>query len=155
MKKILLAALAITLVFSLAACAGKTYNPGGDSKAPSASQNGDNAAPSGNNGGEEENGAKTGSKTEADIKSLLEELGFSVHETDDENLLFGAKSALNGMKAGESLQFYFYPSDSAAASAKASVWDPSAQAMSLKCEIDGHIVYIGTQNVVAEYEAAK
>jgi hypothetical protein len=32
---------------------------------------------------------------------------------------------------------------------------PSAEAMSLICKIDGHIVYICPEEIVAEYEAVK
>ena len=101
-----------------------------------------------------DDGEKTGSKTEDEIIALYTAAGYQYNLIEGVALQ-GAVSGLNFMGADGIAQFYFCSSDADAISRKASKYDASATALSWAIGIDGHIVYIGNENALAVYEAAK
>ena len=101
----------------------------------------------------------------------MEGLGWSItvfDQADDETvkmMLQGAKMGISGSKEGELLQFYFYPSDREAQTSKTNVWNPMAKELSkpkeeggfgpMSAKREGHVIYIGPDQMIAEFEAAK
>ena len=174
MKKILAIALVAVLMLSLlTACKDNGGNSGGgNNNTPSNSTpsgNGGNNStttppasstpsetPSGNNGeGENGGGEITEAVNEAveKIQTLMKNAGYNPAgggATTDKDVLFGASSGLMYMKSDLGmLQIYFYPSESAAATGKSTVWEQSAKDLNLVCKISENFVYIGDADFVA------
>ena len=101
------------------------------------------------NGGNNEMPAD--SKVIEKIQSLMQGAGYrSSTVITNKDVLFGAAAGLMYTNTNLGmLQIYFYPSNSAAAAGKSSVWDQSAKDLELVCKINESFVYIGSKEFVA------
>jgi hypothetical protein len=104
--------------------------------------------------------AKSSSKTEKEISEIYTKAKYFVGPITG-NPLQGAASGLNCMGGAGVAQFYFFPSEEAAISAKAR-FDASAAAQHKDptvggwiCRRDGNVIYMGHEKALEVYEKAK
>jgi len=167
MKRILALAMVLILALTLmAACTSKNDNPsGGGNDGTTAKSNNNDPDETEPNGGNGDTPAANNGDLEA-IKALMEKAGYSgpiVAATEDTAAAWqGATACLNIFGDKGLIQFYSYPSASAAKTAKTNIWDPSAAGIQLGegddkyvADIDGNIVIFGNEAFVEAYKSLR